>query len=312
MVGPVINVPTGPLERALTTLEPGESWLVEPMQIGTGELDGRLWTPGVRISVQAGSWFHRTECFGPVLGVMRATDLDAAIELQNATDFGLTGGIHSLDPTEIATWLERVEIGNAYVNRAITGAIVQRQPFGGWKKSSVGGSSKAGGPSYVQQFARITDSTSDSVSRATDSYPAAWRDQFVARHDPSGLAAEANVLRYVPIDRVVVRHDGTDDVALVMLRLAASVSGVRLDESDARHESDAEFAVGVVGADRVRLLAPLSDDARRRCHDLDVAVDDAAPVSDGFVELSRWVREQAVSRTMHRHGRLNGQSAAGC
>ena len=307
MVGPVINVPTGPLERALTTLEPGESWLVEPMQIGTGELDGRLWTPGVRIGVQAGSWFHRTECFGPVLGVMRATDLDAAIELQNATDFGLTGGIHSLDPTEIATWLERVEIGNAYVNRAITGAIVQRQPFGGWKKSSVGGSSKAGGPSYVQQFARITDSTSDSVSRATDSYPAAWRDQFVARHDPSGLAAEANVLRYVPIDRVVVRHDGTDDVALVMLRLAASVSGVRLDESDARHESDAEFAVGVVGADRVRLLAPLSDDARRRCHDLDVAVDDAAPVSDGFVELSRWVREQAVSRTMHRHGRLNAR-----
>ena len=54
--------------------------------------DGRLWTPGVRVGVQPGSWFHRTECFGPVLGVMRADDLDHAIELQNGTDFGLTGG----------------------------------------------------------------------------------------------------------------------------------------------------------------------------------------------------------------------------
>ncbi len=308
MVGPVINVPTGPLKRALTTLEPGEAWLVQPTQIGTGELDGRLWTPGVRIGVQAGSWFHRTECFGPVLGVMRAGDLDEAIEMQNATDFGLTGGIHSLDPSEIATWLDRVEVGNAYVNRVITGAIVRRQPFGGWKKSSVGGSSKAGGPSYVQQFARITDPAgSGRLARAEASYAAAWRDHFAVEHDPSGLAAETNVLRYVPVDRVVVRHDGTDETALALLRMAAGVAGVRLEASDARSVSDTEFVVGLAGTDRVRLLTELSDDARRRCHGLDVPVDDAAPVSDGFVELSRWVREQAVSRTMHRHGRLNAR-----
>ena len=79
-----------------------------------------------RVGVAPGSWFHRTECFGPVLGVMAAADLDEAIEIQNGTDFGLTGGIHSLDPVEVATWLERVEVGNAYVNRATTGAIVAR------------------------------------------------------------------------------------------------------------------------------------------------------------------------------------------
>ena len=276
--------------------------------IGTGELAGRLWTPGVRIGVQPGSWFHRTECFGPVLGVLRAVDLDEAIELQNATDFGLTGGIHSLDPTEIAAWLGRVEVGNAYVNRAITGAIVQRQPFGGWKKSSVGGSSKAGGPSYVQQFARVSDQPgSDRLALAETSYSAAWHDQFTVDRDPSGLLAETNVLRYVPVNRVVVRHDGSDETALALLQIAASVSGVRLDASDARIVSESEFVAGVAGADRVRLLTTLSDRARRRCHELDVPVDDAAPISDGFVELTRWVREQAVSRTMHRHGRLNSR-----
>ena len=321
MVGPVINVPSGPLERALTTLEPGESWLVEPQQIGTGDLDGRLWTPGVRIGVQPGSWFHRTECFGPVLGVMRAADLDEAIELQNATDFGLTGGIHSLDPTEIATWLDRVQVGNAYVNRVITGAIVQRQPFGGWKKSSVGGSAKAGGPSYVQQFARITDAVqNDQVARAEISYPAVWREHFATEHDPSGLAAETNVLRYVPLGRVLVRYDSADfgkspgaasgtSAALELLRLAATTAGVVLDESDAVAESEAEFIDRLAGhrsgVDRVRPLTELSAEVRRSCHDLDVAIDDSVPVSDGFVELSRWVREQAVSRTMHRHGRLN-------
>src|SRR5699024_11892791 len=80
-----------------------------------------------------------------------SSDLEA-IEFQNAVDFGLTGGIHSLDPAEVATWLDRVEVGNAYVNRGITGAIVRRQSFGGWKQSSVGLGSKAGGPNYLMLF----------------------------------------------------------------------------------------------------------------------------------------------------------------
>ena len=153
MVGPVIHPPDGPLRRALTRLDEGERWLVEPRLVGG---DGRLWTPGVRVGVQPGSWFHRTECFGPVLGVMRAGDLDHAIELQNGTDFGLTGGLQSLDPAEIAHWLERVEVGNAYVNRHMTGAIVRRQPFGGWKRSSVGRGAKAGGPDDILRFVRPT------------------------------------------------------------------------------------------------------------------------------------------------------------
>ena len=103
MMSPLIRPPDGPLQRALHTLDGGERWLVEPQQLDS---EGRLWSPGVRLGVAEGSWFHRTECFGPVLGVMRARDLDHAIELQNAVDFGLTGGIHSLDPHEVDRWLE--------------------------------------------------------------------------------------------------------------------------------------------------------------------------------------------------------------
>src|SRR4029077_12918083 len=144
VVGPVIDEPSPKLHRGLTQLDAGERWLVEPRHLG-----GNLWSPGIRVGVQPGAWFHVTECFGPVLGVMRADSLDHAIELQNATPYGLTGGIHSLDDTEIDRSLEGGRVGHAYVNRGITGAIVQRQPFGGWKRSSVGCGPKAGGPDYV-------------------------------------------------------------------------------------------------------------------------------------------------------------------
>ncbi len=149
-MGPLIEPPGEVLRRGLTELDAGESWLLQPASL---DGSGRLWSPGVRLGVRPGSWFHQTECFGPVLGVMRADDLDHAIELQSSTPFGLTGGIHSLDEDEVDRWLRRVEVGNAYVNRHITGAIVRRQPFGGWKASSVGGGPKAGGPNYVAAFA---------------------------------------------------------------------------------------------------------------------------------------------------------------
>ena len=148
-MGPLIEPPTGKLARALTSLEPGETWLVEPQQLDD---TGRLWSPGLKDGVAPGSFLHLTECFGPVLGIMRADTLDEALALQNATPFGLTGGLHSLDEDEIEQWLDAVEVGNAYVNRHITGAIVQRQPFGGWKDSVVGPGAKAGGPNYVAQL----------------------------------------------------------------------------------------------------------------------------------------------------------------
>ncbi len=164
-MAPLVRPADGSLLRALTELDPGERWLVEPRRLDDR---GAAWSPGVRLGVQPGSWFHLTECFGPVLGVLRAPDLATAVAWQNMPPFGLTGGIHSLDPAEVAQWLEAVEVGNAYVNRGITGAIVQRQPFGGWKRSAVGPTTKAGGPDHVASLGRWSldaDATGDGAER---------------------------------------------------------------------------------------------------------------------------------------------------
>lgn len=90
------------------------------------------------------------EIFGPVLAVMRAKDFDQAIEWANATRFALTGGVFSRSPGHLERCRREFRVGNLYINRGCTGAIVGRQPFGGFKMSGVG--SKAGGPDYLLQF----------------------------------------------------------------------------------------------------------------------------------------------------------------
>src|SRR5712692_6491597 len=156
-ITPLTQAPGEALRRALTTLDEGEEWLLEP-RLMTGE-HTHLWSPGIRLGVRGGSFFHRTECFGPVLGLMRAEHLDEAIDLANGTPFGLTSGIQTLDDREIDRWVDRIEAGTLYVNRPITGAMVGRQPFGGWKASSVGPGAKVGGPNYVLQLARWRQET---------------------------------------------------------------------------------------------------------------------------------------------------------
>jgi RHH-type proline utilization regulon transcriptional repressor/proline dehydrogenase/delta 1-pyrroline-5-carboxylate dehydrogenase len=228
---PLTQAPGAALRRALTVLDEGETWLLEPR--GTND-DPRRWSPGIKLGVRPGSFFHRTECFGPVLGLMRAESLDEAIELANATSFGLTSGIQTLDDREIARWVDRIEAGNVYVNRPITGAIVGRQPFGGWKASSVGPGAKAGGPNYVLQLARwrqVTRPAIDDeplpealtvllerctakladpdvcalVGASAASYARAWRRHFSREHDPSAILGERNAFRYRPCRGVIVR-----------------------------------------------------------------------------------------------------------
>jgi RHH-type proline utilization regulon transcriptional repressor/proline dehydrogenase/delta 1-pyrroline-5-carboxylate dehydrogenase len=90
------------------------------------------------------------EIFGPVLAVLQARDFDHAIELANATDYALTAGCFSRSPVHLRQAAAELRAGNVYLNRAITGAVVGRQPFGGYGMSGIG--SKAGGPDYVHQF----------------------------------------------------------------------------------------------------------------------------------------------------------------
>ena len=250
VVGPLIEPASGKLLRALTQLEGDESWLVQPRAL---DGSGRLWSPGVKRWVAPGSEAHMTEFFGPVLGLMRARTLEEAIELQNVTPFGLTAGIHSLDADEVGLWVDTVDAGNLYVNRGITGAIVRRQPFGGWKRSSVGGSTKAGGPSYVFGFgtwkpvarepkknlslrhlgeaaARMLEAAQpgmdfvgfDAARAGALSDEKAWNAEFGVSRDVSALGVERNVLRYRPASVVVRQAEGAPLASVVRVLAAAA------------------------------------------------------------------------------------------
>ncbi|WP_433383465.1 bifunctional proline dehydrogenase/L-glutamate gamma-semialdehyde dehydrogenase [Actinoplanes sp. CA-142083] len=334
-VGPVIEPAAGKLLTGLTSLGEGESWLLEPRKLDD---EGRLWTPGIRDGVRRGSEYHRTEYFGPILGVMTASTLDEAIDLVNEVDYGLTSGLHSLDPAEVRRWLDRVQAGNLYVNRGITGAIVRRQPFGGWKRSAVGPGTKAGGPNYLAGLtgwqpstaaagaeidstavrsllaaARsvLVDSEMSGVERAAASDAAAWRDHFQAS-DVSGLWAERNVLRYLP-QPVEVRLAAGAPVASLVRVLAAGIlagaplrvsTGTPLPESLAA-AIPAEIRVegdttwaSGLTSSRVRLIG--GSTVIPSNPDLTVW---SHPVTEaGRVELLPFLHEQAVSITAHRFG----------
>jgi RHH-type proline utilization regulon transcriptional repressor/proline dehydrogenase/delta 1-pyrroline-5-carboxylate dehydrogenase len=310
IMGPLIAPARGPLERALTSLEPGETWLVEPTQI-----DENTWTPGVRKDVQPNSWFHLTECFGPVLGLMRSDNLKHAVELQNAPIYGLTGGIQSLDPKEIDYWRENVQCGNAYINRHITGAIVRRQPFGGWKRSSVGSGNKPGGPDHLHSYGTWTRTGNISTPNGQDlntersiaDYQRIWNDYFTEEHDPTGLACESNVLRYRPLDLVIVRTNDDANTEADLLRAAAQTAGVALEFSTLEKESDEQLAARLssqTGEVRLRLLINTTDDVLKAAHTAGVTIDDSIVTGIGRLDLLRFVKEQAISQTMHRYGRL--------
>lgn len=251
-VGPLIESPSLKLLRALTQLDKGESWLLEPKQLDNS---GRLWRPGIKIGVQPGSFFHLTEVFGPVLGLIQAKDLNQALEIQNGTEFGLTAGIHSLNTSEITTWLENVDAGNLYVNRGITGAIVERQPFGGFKRSSVGLGLKAGGRNYLLQFGHFEDSEEstleselqnldrwqDSLSQVepdkrdwinqairSDQY---WKKSLYAPDhlDAGDLEVEGNYHRYLPDEhKIIIRVSQSATKADLVRLVVASSRGSSL------------------------------------------------------------------------------------
>ena len=113
-------------------------------------LNGYFVAPTIFVDVPIDAEIAQEEIFGPVLSVHQADDLNKAIELANATPFALTGGLYSRSPDNIARVRRNFQVGNLYINRSITGAIVGRHPFGGFHMS--GGGTKAGGRDYLLNF----------------------------------------------------------------------------------------------------------------------------------------------------------------
>ena len=121
---------------------------------------GFFCAPTVLADLPADSAVLREEIFGPVLAVDRVADADAACDIVDALPYALTGGLFARDPATVEHVSRRSPVGNLYVNRAITGAMVARQPFGGNRLSGTG--TKAGGPGYLQQFVEprvVTENT---------------------------------------------------------------------------------------------------------------------------------------------------------
>jgi len=254
-VGPLVEEPSGDVRRALTVLGDGERWLVEPRELDLGpETAGRFWSPGVRTGVTADSVLTQPSVAAPVLGILHAPTVTRAIELQNAIGSGFVAGLHTRDSADLELWLDGVEAAVLRVNRPSTGAVVQREPLGGWDAASVGTGGMSGGPDRLVTLGSWRPSTGGASSstlhlrgldsritalieaaQPTLSYEAfdwlrrgalsdavAWDREFGRVRDVSRLGVERNLRRYRPVD-VAVRATADAPWQAVLRVLVAAV-----------------------------------------------------------------------------------------
>lgn len=256
-VGPLIRPPSGALEQGIKELEPGEQWLVMPRRVGENK---QLYRVGIKWNVRPGSFTHSTELFGPVLGVMSFDRLEQAVEMVNATGYGLTSGLESLDDREQKLWRENIRAGNLYINRSTTGAIVLRQPFGGIGSSGYGPGAKAGGPHYVLPLLKVDNvdpgvRDTEALLGSIDDLPledavdvvnglaalnvhvdvdrvadfAAQASRVVQQilgvtHDHFHLLGQENQRRYLPVQQLRIRLFGDETADQVLISLLAATA----------------------------------------------------------------------------------------
>jgi len=363
-MGPLIHSPKGDLKRALTQLEPGESWALEPKNVHNNP---HMWTPGIKWGVRPGSFTHLTEFFGPLLGVMCAEDLEHAIEMVNQTGYGLTSGLESLDRREHDFWKKRIRAGNLYINRHTTGAIVLRQPFGGMKKSALGAGIKAGGPNYVFQFMDFEEAgfplagtvqndhpllqlvqewklkhdwgrfetfktDLNKVIRAVKSYLYHWEQEFSREKDYFHLRGQDNMIRYLPIGKIVIRVHKDDSLFDVLARIAAakiagcetsvslptalnnamsmflySKKGQRfLGDVPIIHQSDGDLIDMIPKIHRIRYASPdrVPDKIFQAAAATGFFISRSKVYMEGRIELLQYFQEQSICFNYHRYGNL--------
>ena len=146
-VGPVIDAAAK--SRIREYIDKGKAEATLALELRSPD-NGYFVGPVIFSDVKPDGIIAQQEIFGPVVAVIKVKDFQQALEVANGTNYALTGGLYSRTPSHIEKAQEDFEVGNLYINRTITGAIVARQPFGGFKLSGVG--SKAGGPDYLLQF----------------------------------------------------------------------------------------------------------------------------------------------------------------
>ena len=314
IVGPMITNKNDKLEQAFR-LEPGERWLIAPKFVDEKKF---ILRPTIKVDVKPESFTFRTELFAPLLAVAPFDTLEEAVALVNGLDYGLTSGLQSLDEQEQRYWKNHIEAGNLYINRGITGAVVNRQPFGGMKLSAFGPGLKAGGPNYCMQFMTITDKP-DSKTDYRQSYAEWYEREFKhARNIQPKIRGEQNVFRYLPLQRgMVFRLFGDETLEQIqMVQLAAQTVGTPLTISaDTSHplfsqltgnikqESLTAFVGSIKKFERIRTISrQVPDEVFTAAAFADRYIAQSLPVRNGRVELALYIKEQSISNEYHRYG----------
>ncbi len=307
------------LERAFQ-LDAGERWLVEPSFVDEKKF---IMRPAVKLDVKPGSFTFRTELFAPLLAVAPFDTLEEAVELVNGLDYGLTSGLQSLDEKEQRYWKNHIMAGNLYINRGITGAVVNRQPFGGMKLSAFGGGVKAGGPNYCACFLHFRDKEG-STTDYKDSYRIWYEKEFAhARNIQPKIRGEQNVFRYLPLKGGMILRFRKDDTVeqAEMVAYAAKTVGtpltISVEPDDTRLDNGAavlngakvkkqtleEFIADMKNYERIRTLTDqLPDEIYVAAAANNQYIATAAPVKDGRIELIHYIKEQSIANEYHRYG----------
>ncbi|HWE36922.1 MAG TPA: L-glutamate gamma-semialdehyde dehydrogenase [Isosphaeraceae bacterium] len=150
VVGPVIDAEARERISKYREIARQEGRVVLDINVGELAAKGHFVGPLIVADVRPEARVAQEEIFGPVLAVLKARDLADALAIANGTEYALTGGLYSRSPGHIATVRRDFRVGNLYINRPVTGALVYRQPFGGFKLSGIG--TKAGGTDYLREF----------------------------------------------------------------------------------------------------------------------------------------------------------------
>lgn len=311
-MGPLAVPVNQKVKKAIAETSENE-WLLRP------RIDGHFMTPAIKWGARVGDFDVENELFAPFLSVICVKDLSKGIEIVNNGKYGLTSGLESLDEKEISLWKATVMVGNKYINRPTTGAIVQRQPFGGIKQSSFGFGMKAGGENYLLQFMGV--SSINTHSSLTDNYKYWYHSFFQSPKDVSNIRGEDNVMSYLLPKRVVLTIDKEVSVDQINCVIAAcEVLRVPLKIVSTSAYKELSFNVEIIGKwenligelksnDVLRVLnrSRLSETLVMSLHTMGMHLYDRNTSLSGRVELLNYLQEISVSDRYHRYGNLMGR-----
>lgn len=292
-----------------------KDWLLKPTVKGDFIL-----TPGIKWGVKKGDFEYENELFGPILCVMKAKGLGEAIQLVNGVEYGLTSGIESLAREEVRYWKDNVLAGNLYANRSTTGAIVQRQPFGGMKASCYGFGMKAGGINYVKQFMNIKRDETLSISAISKNFENIALTHFKQESDYSKIRGQHNICRYLKAPHVHILVDNStseQDLNIVIEACKALSIPRKIYSIDPKVKIGKYKIQTITNFKKIQLKSPLSrirvltnklpEDFVKDCHNKAIHLYNRKPHNIGEIELLNYVTEQSLSINYHRYGNLMGE-----